>query len=636
MATAAESSFHVESWLDEIGLPIIERADDAFVISCPGDCGGRRLVNAATGKSDCNNCSESLFAIALTSRRLGIDLKDARAIVEKHKIARQPSRESATAGASTKPAPKASATDGLERFRQPVEILDRTPPTDLAAERAVLSSLLIDGRRMPEVLEELADADDFRDPQHRRVYEAMVALHRSGQPVELLFVHDALVANGALGDVGVSAFLQEVFDDKPTADNARFYAKLVADKAALRRLRDAGQELLRISADGSRLGANEALREARAIFDHAARLGGNIQGGLAYDWRTFAELQDDQTTQRYLVEDVVTEAQGGLVSGRFKTLKTSIAEELNASMATGTPFLGKFEVPEPIPCAMMTAESGPATVRETLCRIAAAKGVTRSELSDRLLISTKLPALASDDHLEAIERDIRKYGLRCLTIDPSYLAFSEVGDSASNVFRMGAVLSRITKIIQDTGCSILLLNHTTKARGKDIGKTDPPELGEVAMSGFAEWARFWILLAAQREWDEHAGRHYLWMRTGGSAGHSGLWSLDITEGRRGDPGGRKWEVEIATAADAARERIQDDENKKAAQTERKEAEYQRKVADALKEFPDGETGKVLREAAGLSGGNFGTAIRALLKCGKAEQTQVPKNGKMHDGYRPKK
>ena len=81
---------------------------------------------------------------------------------------------------------------------------------------------------------------------------------------------------------------------------------------------------------------------------------------------------------------------------------------------------------------------------------------------------------------------------------------------------------------------------------------DPPDLAEVSMSGFMEWARFWCLLGQRQEWDEEAGQHWLWLRTGGSAGHAGLWHLDVTEGKRSDPGGRRWESSIVRASEGNR------------------------------------------------------------------------------------
>jgi hypothetical protein len=302
-------------------------------------------------------------------------------------------------------------------------------------------------------------------------------------------------------------------------------------------------------------------------------------------------------------------------------------------MAAGVPFLGQFDVPAPIPCAMMTGESGKATIKETLGRIANSKSIGSRELSDRLVISTRLPDMGDDDHLAAIERDIRRYGLKCLAIDPSYLSFGDIGDSASNVFKMGAALSRVTSIIQNTGCTVLLLNHATKGRGKDIGRFSPPELGEVAMSGFAEWARFWILLAAQREWDEDIGRHSLWMRLGGSAGHAGLWSVEVTEGRRSDPGGRGWNVKLSTAGEALREQKQEAANRKAEQQERTEQIHCDKVRQALSEATEGETKTNLAKSTKLNSTNVGKALGVLEQRGEIDVRKERRGGQECNVYR---
>ena len=81
-----------------------------------------------------------------------------------------------------------------------------------------------------------------------------------------------------------------------------------------------------------------------------------------------------------------------------------------------------------------------------------------------------------------------------------------------------------------------------------------PGLEELTMSGAAEWARQWILLAAAGAY-QGDGRHLLWMRCGGSAGHSSLWGVTIDEGQL-DPDtftGRTWDVTVAPVADARAE-----------------------------------------------------------------------------------
>jgi hypothetical protein len=155
------------------------------------------------------------------------------------------------------------------------------------------------------------------------------------------------------------------------------------------------------------------------------------------------------------------------------------------------------------------------------------------------------------------------------------------------------------------------------------------------MSGFAEWALFWLLLGPRQEWDETTGRHWLWLRTGGP-GHAGLFALDVFEGKRTDEGGRVWDVSVNTASDAKREVEREREHKKAEAQEQKEAEYRRRLVEAMRQYPDGETEKQLRLLARLNPENFGLALLTLKKRGEVEQVEVQKGGRKHIAWRLKK
>src|SRR5687767_13403037 len=91
----------------------------------------------------------------------------------------------------------------------------------------------------------------------------------------------------------------------------------------------------------------------------------------------------------------------------------------------------------------------------------------------------------------------------------------------------------------------------------------PPELEDIAWSGFQEWCRQWLLVGRREKYEPGTGSHRLWLNVGGSAGHSALWALDIEEGKLPN---RTWEVNVMHA-DEARQEV----------TERKEEAKQAKA-----------------------------------------------------------
>jgi hypothetical protein len=281
----------------------------------------------------------------------------------------------------------------------------------------------------------------------------------------------------------------------------------------------------------------------------------------------------------------------------------------------------------------MSAEIGKAGLRERAGQVATAKGCALRDLK-KLHWSTGCPNVANLEHLDDLQRFIEDKQLAMLGIDPSYLAFCEAGDKASNYIAMGKLLIGITRLIDSTGCTVILINHNKHTRGT-LGDYAPPELREISYAGFAEWARFWLLLGARQEWDEEVGRHWLWMRTGGSAGHAGLHHLNVFEGKNTDPRGRRWEVEVLPAVEGNKRAEQEREAAREAKSAEKLDRNIERIIRAMNKYPGGETKTAIKVTSGLRHGEFTAAFAELLLRGDAETCPVLKGNhkKPKDGYR---
>ncbi|MEI8372472.1 MAG: bifunctional DNA primase/polymerase [Planctomycetota bacterium] len=348
---------------------------------------------------------------------------------------------------------------------------------------------------------------------------------------------------------------------------------------------------------------------------------------------TGAELLGLDLRQTFLIKGVLAVRQPMIIGGRSKTLKTSIGGvDLNISLGSGTPFLGRFES-QKVVVGFWSGESGAATIRETAKRVAAARGVDLAKTLTHW--NFDLPKLCNLAHLDALEATIKKYGIEVAIIDPLYLALMspETASGASNIFLMGSLLQGLTKLGQKTNCTIVLLHHFRK--GGAPNEDEPAGLEELSQSGVAEWARQWMLFQRRCPYRDD-GNHALWMRCGGSAGHSSLWGVNIDEGTI-DPDtgeGRRWEVSVSPHADARQEAQQDKENRKAADQEKREAEFRARLLSVLKTVPDGETERALTRAAGMNTASFGKAIFALIQEGRVVMSKITKNGATYDGYKP--
>jgi replicative DNA helicase len=128
------------------------------------------------------------------------------------------------------------------------EAPDRLPPQSPEAERSVLGSMLRDNAVIGDVVL-VVRAENFYADAHQKIYAAVVALYERGQPVDLVVLAEELKQRGQLDDVGGYPALGALWDAAPTAANAIYYARIVRDKAQVRNLIHAGNEILRDAYD---------------------------------------------------------------------------------------------------------------------------------------------------------------------------------------------------------------------------------------------------------------------------------------------------------------------------------------------------------------------------------------------------
>ena len=109
------------------------------------------------------------------------------------------------------------------------------PPQSLEAEESILSAILVDNNTLLEILEILSPEDFYRSA-HQKIFSAISELFLRNEPVDLVTLTNILRENDQLKEIGGAAYLANLVDTVPLAVNAKYYAKIVYDKACLRRL----------------------------------------------------------------------------------------------------------------------------------------------------------------------------------------------------------------------------------------------------------------------------------------------------------------------------------------------------------------------------------------------------------------
>ena len=113
------------------------------------------------------------------------------------------------------------------------------------AEQSVLGGMLLSKDAIADCVEVLRSHDFYR-PAHELVYDAVLTLYGRGEPADAITVADELTKRGELARVGGQAYLHQLISSVPTAANAGYYAEIVAERAVLRRLVDAGTRIVQM------------------------------------------------------------------------------------------------------------------------------------------------------------------------------------------------------------------------------------------------------------------------------------------------------------------------------------------------------------------------------------------------------
>ena len=142
----------------------------------------------------------------------------------------------------------------------------KLPPQHIEAEQSVLGGILIENYAINKVLE-ILKADDFYRESHRKIYEALIVLSERDEPADSITLTNELKNSGHLDSVGGVSYVASLIDLVPTAANIEYYAKIVKEKAILRKLIQTSTEIITQSYE-DRGDVEGFLDEAeRAIFD---------------------------------------------------------------------------------------------------------------------------------------------------------------------------------------------------------------------------------------------------------------------------------------------------------------------------------------------------------------------------------
>src|ERR1700735_4560622 len=126
---------------------------------------------------------------------------------------------------------------------------ERTPPHDLAAEQCVLGGMMLSKDAISDVLDVIKAPHSYR-PAHQLVHETILDLYGRGEPADAVTVAAELTKRGDIGRMGGAPYLHTLIAAVPPAANPGYYARIVRERALLRRLVEVGTRIVQLGYSG--------------------------------------------------------------------------------------------------------------------------------------------------------------------------------------------------------------------------------------------------------------------------------------------------------------------------------------------------------------------------------------------------
>lgn len=341
-------------------------------------------------------------------------------------------------------------------------------PHSLEAEQSVLGGLLLSADGWDTVAEEVV-ADDFYRPGHRMIFRQIAQLAEAAEPVDVITVADKLQARDELEAAGGLPYLADLAQNTPSASNIRAYAQVVRERASLRKLIEAAQDIaesgfnpegrksdelidqaerriMQIAEEGPKAGGpqdvNPLLQNALARIEELFQSGGEITGLST----GFAEL--DRMTSGMQDSDLI------IVAGRPSMGKTSFAMNLveHAVLTQPKPIL-VFSMEMPSDSLIIRMLSSIGRIDQTRLRNGKLEqedwpklNIAVTKLKDVPLFIDDTPALTPTEVRSRARRVAREHGgLGMIMVD--YLQLMQVAGSSDGRTAEISEISRSLKAI---------------------------------------------------------------------------------------------------------------------------------------------------------------------------------------------
>ncbi len=249
---------------------------------------------------------------------------------------------------------------------------ERLPPHSVESEMCVLASMMLDiGKEISGQIVQVVDRDSFFQVDHQILFDVLRNLYDANRPIDPMIVREELIKKGQLDEIGGTEYLGAIISSIPNAANGIHYAGIVREKALLRQLIIASNDILREAYSPHDKAENVVENAEKRIFAIAEKkITGQLTSIGELASQVYEMLEEKGTrglmTGYFELDDMLNGLQKGemvIIAARPSMGKTSFAMNIIENIAT---------TGEMVPCAVFSLEmSKQQLVQRMLCSLTA-------------------------------------------------------------------------------------------------------------------------------------------------------------------------------------------------------------------------------------------------------------------------
>lgn len=321
--------------------------------------------------------------------------------------------------------------------------------------------------------------DDWYRPAHSMIWHAILELRARGVSVDAVTVAAELVRQGLIGRAGGHAYLHSLVAGVPTATNVGYYAEIVAEKAVLRRLAEAGTRIRQLA-----YGAANGAGFEGTVADVLERAGAEMLAVRPPDVDGprpdvgVIDMLDEKLPDRPLIPGLLDEEERLVLTGGEGLGKSMVLRQLAVCAAAGLhPF--RHTPVEPINALVLDYENPKRLNQKRYGPLVEAaldaSGMSEEELNGRLRIVREPRGVnfLSRAQVEKVLRLVESVQPRLIYIGPIYRLHNGDPNNEQETRHVSDVLDAIREVA--AGCAMVTEHHT--AKGQENGKRSLKPVG---------------------------------------------------------------------------------------------------------------------------------------------------------------